>query len=196
MYRIRERVKGLVVGRRGLVSSILALTTAAGLLLLGEAYAIQAFTVSSASMLPTLRPREALLVDRLAYRRHAPHRGDIVVFRFPRAERREFVKRVIGLPGDVVEEQGGRVYVNGKLLEQEDTPDSGQEVGPDVTLVPHRIPPGQLFVLGDNRAASLDSRYWGAVDIDNVVGKAFLVYWSRGQHWWDLRWDRIGHWLP
>jgi len=196
MYRLGERLKGLVAGRRALVASILALATVVGLLLLGETYAIQAFTVSSASMLPTLRPRDLLLVDRLAYRRHAAHRGDIVVFRFPRAKGREFVKRVIGLPGDVVEEQGGRVYVNGKLLEQEDTSDSGQEVGPEMTMVPCRIPPGQLFVLGDNRAASLDSRYWGAVDIDNVVGKAFLVYWSRGQHWWDLRWDRIGHWLP
>ncbi len=196
MYRIGERVKGLVAGRRVLASSILALTTAAGLLLLGETYAIQAFTVSSASMLPTLRPREALLVDRLAYRRHAPHRGDIVVFRFPQAKGREFVKRVIGLPGDVVEESGGRVYVNGKLLAQWDTPDFDQAVGPEMSMAPHRIPPGQLFVLGDNRAASLDSRYWGAVDLENVVGEAVLVYWSRGQHWWELRWDRIGHWLP
>jgi signal peptidase I len=186
----------LLVGRRGLGMGILVLATMGGLFWLGEAFAIQAFTVSSASMLPTLHPRETLLVNRLAYRRHPPRHGDIVVFRFPQAVGRKFVKRVIGLPGDVVEEQGGQVYVNGKPVVQKDTPDPSRTIGPEMTMLPQRIPPGKLFVLGDNLAASLDSRYWGTVDIENVVGKAVLVSWSRGPHWWDLRWDRIGHWLP
>jgi signal peptidase I len=196
MNNTGAQLKGSVAGRRGIVASILVLAATAALLFLGQAFAIQVFTVSSSSMLPTLRPRDSLLVNRLAYRLQLPHRGDVIVFRFPRVEGREFVKRVIGLPGDVVEEQGGQVYVNGKLLPREALTDAGQEAEPAVSMVPQRVPSNQLFVLGDNRAASLDSRYWGPVDIHKVVGKAFLVCWSRGMHWWDLRWDRIGHWLP
>jgi signal peptidase I len=176
--------------------SLLALAAAVALLMLMQAFVIQVFTVSSGSMLPTLLPRDSVLVNRLAYRLHPPHRGDIIVFRFPQADGREFVKRVIGLPGDVVEEQSGRVHVNGKPLALENTAGSGQGTEPAMTIAPHRMPPGQLFVLGDNQAASLDSRYWGTVDIDKVVGKAFLVYWSHGKEWWDVRWDRIGYWLP
>jgi signal peptidase I len=176
--------------------SLLALAAAVALLMLMQAFVIQVFTVSSGSMLPTLLPRDSVLVSRLAYRLHPPHRGDIIVFRFPQADGREFVKRVIGLPGDVVEEQSGRVYVNGKPLALADTTGSSEEMQPVMTMAAHRIPPGQLFVLGDNQAASLDSRYWGTVDIDKVVGKAFLVYWSHGKNWWDVRWDRIGYWLP
>lgn len=182
--------------RRRIWESILTLAAAAALLFLVQAFAIQAFTVSSGSMLPTLLPRDSVLVNRLAYRLHPPRRGDIITFRFPQADGREFVKRVIGLPGDVVEEQGGRIYVNGKPLAPEDTTGSSQEAEPVMTMAPYRIPPGQLFVLGDNQAASLDSRYWGTVDIHKVVGKAFLVYWSHGKHCWDIRWDRIGHSLP
>ena len=175
--------------------STLVLAASAALFWLAQAYAVQAFTVSSASMLPALRPRDTLLVNRLVYRWHLPHRGDIIVFYFPRAEGREFVKRVVGVPGDVVEERGGRLYVNRKLLADEDEADAGPGMAPAMRLAPQQIPPGQLFVLGDNLDASLDSRYWGTVDIQKVVGKAFMVGWSRGKHWWDLRWDRIGQWL-
>jgi len=193
---LREHASGRAAIRRGRWESILALVAAAALLFLVHRFVIQVFTVSSGSMQPALLPRDSVLVNRLAYRLHPPRRGDIIVFRFPQADGREFVKRVIGLPGDVIEEQGGRVYVGGRSMALADKTGSSQEAEPVMTIAPHQIPPGQLFVLGDNQAASLDSRYWGTVDIHRVIGKAFVVYWSHGKHWWEVRWRRIGRWLP
>lgn len=107
MDAIGEHARGLAAIRRRVLESILGLAVAAGLLFLAQAFVIQAFTVPSASMLPTLLPGDSVLVNRLVYHLHPPRRGDIIALRFPQADGREFVKRVIGLPGDVVMEQGG-----------------------------------------------------------------------------------------
>jgi signal peptidase I len=163
--------------------------------LLIRAFVLEAFYIPSASMEPTLEPGDFILVNRLLYDFHPPRRGDIIVFPFPRDEHWDFVKRVIGLPGDLIEARNGRVWVNGKRLTEAYLP---RPAGGPVTtdLAARQVPPEQLFVLGDNRSASLDSRYWGTVDEHKVIGKAFLIYWSHGPHWWDIRWGRIGHWLP
>ncbi len=127
--------------------------------------------VDGASMEPTLVSGEYVIVSRLSYRFGTPQRGDIIVFHFPRDPKEEYIKRVIGLPGDVVEVKGGTVYVNGQPLDETYLKVKTNYVGT------WSVPAGQLFVLGDNRNNSSDSHDWGTVPMDYVVGKALLVYW-------------------
>jgi len=127
--------------------------------------------VDGFSMLPTLKNNELALVNRLAYRFSKPERGDIIVFHFPINPKEDLIKRVIGLPGEEVVVTDGRVYINGTALEE-----------PYIASAPAytskwSIPEGYLFVLGDNRNDSADSHTWGMLPLDNVVGKAVLVYW-------------------
>lgn len=127
--------------------------------------------VDGASMEPTLVSGEYVIVSRLSYRFGSPQRGDIIVFHFPRDPKEEYIKRVIGLPGDVVEVKNGSVYVNGQFLDETYLKASTNYVGT------WNVPAGQLFVLGDNRNNSSDSHDWGTVPTEYVVGKALLVYW-------------------
>ncbi len=127
--------------------------------------------VDGASMEPTLITGEYVIVSKLSYRLGSPHRGDIIVFHFPRDPKEEYIKRIIGLPGDVVEVKDGSVYVNGLLLDETYLKVKTNYVGT------WTVPSGQLFVLGDNRNNSSDSHDWGTVPMDYVVGKALLVYW-------------------
>jgi len=129
-----------------------------------------------------------------------PQRGDIVVFKFPEDPKMDFIKRVVGVPGDVVACRDKIVTVNGQA-----------EVNPfavhkDPHLIPGPYPPrdnfgpitvpaGSLFVMGDNRDHSNDSRYWGLVDYDALRGKAFMIYWSWNREDFNVRWKRIGHML-
>lgn len=171
----------------------LALALLAALLI--RSFLLAPFYIPSGSMEPTLFPGDYVLVNRLVYYLHPPARGDIVVFPFPKDEHLDFVKRVIGLPGDVVEERNGKFWINGKRLREPYVEHTGKGMRPGMDMAPVRIPKDQLFVLGDNRDASLDSRYWGTVSEHKVIGEAFLIYWSRGTHWYDVRWNRIGRWL-
>jgi signal peptidase I len=127
--------------------------------------------VDGASMEPTLATGEYLVVNRMSYRLGTPQRGDIIVFHFPGNPQEEYIKRVIGLPGDEVEVKNGTVYVNGQPLDETylDTTTNYTDSW--------KIPEGQLFVLGDNRNNSSDSHNWGTVPMEYVVGKAILVYW-------------------
>jgi signal peptidase I len=127
--------------------------------------------VDGASMEPTLVSGEYVIVSRLSYRLGSPQRGDIIVFHFPRDPKEEYIKRVIGLPGDVVEVKNGSVYVNGQALDETYLKVKTNYPGT------WNVPEGQLFVLGDNRNNSSDSHDWGTVPMDYVVGKALLVYW-------------------
>lgn len=137
--------------------------------------------VEGISMEPTLESGSYVLVNRLAYRLGTPSRGDVIVFRFPRDPDQEYIKRIIGLPGDLVEVSGGEVRVNGERLEE---PYIGQPADYESAL---RVPRQQLFVLGDNRNNSSDSHQWGPVPLENVVGKAVLVYWPPEE------WQIISH---
>ena len=127
--------------------------------------------VDGFSMLPTLQDGEYVLVNRLAYRNDLPIRGDIIVFVSPQSPDLDLIKRVIGLPGDTVKIFDGMVQVNGQMLDE-----------PYIAAAPiyngeWNVPEGNLFVLGDNRNDSSDSHAWGLLPIENVIGKAVLIYW-------------------
>ncbi|UCE01110.1 MAG: signal peptidase I [Chloroflexota bacterium] len=127
--------------------------------------------VDGASMEPTLQSGEFVIVNKLAYYFGDPATGDVIVFHFPRDPDQEYIKRIIGLPGDQVEVKNGEVYVNGNLLEEDYI--AASPVYQDTWTVPG----DSLFVLGDNRNNSSDSHNWGTVPLDYVIGKATFVYW-------------------
>ena len=131
--------------------------------------------VENISMLPTLQPGEFLLVNKMAYKLSDINGGDIVVFHFPQDPREDYIKRVIGVPGDVISVQSGKVSVNNQPLTEPYISASPQYTGS------WTVPEGQLFVLGDNRNQSSDSHSWGFVPLENVVGKALVVYWPFDQ---------------
>lgn len=134
--------------------------------------------VDGFSMEPTLRTGAFVFVNRLAYRLGDPHLGDVIVFHYPRDPKQEYIKRVIGLPGDEVVVRDGEVRVNGMLL---DEPYIMAEPRYESAL---RVPEDSLFVLGDNRNDSSDSHTWGEVPLENVVGKALFVYWPPEEWTW------------
>jgi len=140
--------------------------------------------VDGMSMEPTLHSGEFVIVNRLAYRLGKPQIGDIIVFRFPRNPEQEYIKRVIGLPGDQVVIANNQVKVNGKLLKE---PYIAARPKYETTLT---VPEDSLFVLGDNRNNSSDSHTWGPVPFPNVVGKAVIVYWPPRE------WGIVGHTPP
>lgn len=127
--------------------------------------------VDGTSMIPTLENGEFVLVNKMSYRFSDVDRGDIIVFHFPRNPEEELVKRVIGLPGDHVSVQAGTVYVNGQLLNEP------YIASPPAYSGEWDVLDGQLFVLGDNRNNSNDSKDWGLLPFDQIVGKAVLIYW-------------------
>jgi signal peptidase I len=127
--------------------------------------------VDGASMEPTLETGEFVIVNKLAYMLGGPQVGDVIVFHFPRDPEQEYIKRVIGLPGDKVSVMEGQVSVNGQPLSEE------YIAAPLAYESTWTVPPESLFVLGDNRNNSSDSHNWGPVPLDYVVGKAVFVYW-------------------
>jgi signal peptidase I len=127
--------------------------------------------VENISMLPTLKAGEFILVNKMAYRIGDYHRGDVVIFHYPRNPKEDYIKRMIGLPGDVVRIEGGIVYVNDRPLTE-----SYISAPPNYTGS-WTVPDGQIFVLGDNRNQSSDSHSWGFVPHENIVGRALVVYW-------------------
>ncbi len=137
--------------------------------------------VDGFSMLPTLHDGEFVLVNKLAYRIGSPTRGDIIVFQSTTEKDLDLIKRVIGLPGDHIVIGGGKVSVNGQTLTE-----------PYIAAAPSysgdwTVPVGDLFVLGDNRNDSSDSHVWGFLPIQNVVGKALLIYWPPNE------WAMVDH---
>jgi signal peptidase I len=152
-------------------------------------FAAQAFNVSSGSMEPTLEVSDKFLVDKVTYRLQTPQRGDIVVFSPTQQLVKEnfhdnFVKRVIGLPGDKVELKDGKVYVNSKPLPENKYLNAKQLTTIDVCPLEYRpylakpvtIPPNSYLVLGDNRMNSYDGRCWGVVPKENIVGRAIVRF--------------------
>lgn len=122
-------------------------------------------------MLPNFFDGELLLTEKATYRIYKPEKGDVVVFRSPKGRRVDFIKRIVGLPGESVRVQGGKVHINDELLrESYET----QQTGGDVSVT---LGDNQYFVLGDNRGSSSDSRSFGPIDKSSIRGRAWLVYW-------------------
>jgi signal peptidase I len=161
---------------------------------------VKNFKVEGSSMEPTLHDGEFLLVDKAVYWSlspnivhvllpnvgptgqtertyvfHSPQRGDIIVFRYPQDPSRDFIKRVIGVPGDTVEIRDGAVYVNGQT-----SPEPYIMAPPHYQMGPQRVTPGNYFVLGDNRNNSSDSHVWGQVPWSDIIGQAWVSYWPLG----------------
>jgi signal peptidase I len=186
-----------------------AIITALILALIIRAYIVQAFKIPSGSMLQTLLIGDHILVNKFMYGTEIPFtdkrvlilskpkRGDIVVFKYPEDPSRDFIKRVIGIEGDIVEGKNKTIHVNGKPVTEPyvQHTDSAQQYGGVMqrdNFGPYLVPRDKFFVMGDNRDQSYDSRYWGYVDLKEVRGKAFIIYWS-----WDSsktmpRFGRIG----
>ncbi len=129
------------------------------------------FRIEGASMEPNLHDSEYVLIDKISYHLHSPERGDVIVFERPGNDR-DYIKRVIGLPGDTVQIAGGQVVVNGQPL---DEPYLGQPMVGDMPA--RQVEPGRYFVLGDNRNNSSDSRAFGSIPLNDIIGRAWLVYW-------------------
>jgi signal peptidase I len=185
-----------------------AIVTALVLALIIRAYIVQAFKIPSGSMIPTLLIGDHILVNKFIYGTkipfadkrilifRKPEKGDIIVFKYPEDPSKDFIKRVIATEGDTVEERNKVVYVDGvRLLERyAHHYDNGLRPGgndPRDSFGPITVPENKIFVMGDNRDQSYDSRYWGFVDLKQVLGKALIIYWSWDPDDW-ARFSRIG----
>lgn len=135
-------------------------------------FTVQNYMVEGTSMQPSLNNNQFVLVNKLAYLFHAPERGDVIVFHWPRDTTKDLIKRVIGLPGDTIVITRETVQVNGVVLKE---PYIRTTVNPNGQRLV--VPPNDYFVLGDNRPVSDDSRDWGYVPKSYIIGKAVLVYW-------------------
>ncbi len=153
------------------IKDILETLVLAAVLFIGINAVSARVRVDGFSMRPTLEDGEFVLVSRMSYKFSEYERGDIVVFHFPLDPKEELIKRVIGLPGDHVRVEGGQVFLNGQLLEEAYIAEAPRYSGEWV------VTEGFLFVLGDNRNNSNDSKDWGLLPQENVVGKAVLIYW-------------------
>ena len=155
---------------------MLLVATALSIALLIKTFLFQAFYIPSASMDPTLKVNDRVLVNKLSYKLHDVHRGDIVVFEKPPNEVsdiKDLVKRVIGLPNETVEGRNGHVYIDGKLLEEPYLHDD--VVTSDFVEV--KVPANSIWVMGDNRQNSKDSRYFGPIQESSIVGRVFVRIW-------------------
>jgi len=194
-----------------------AIVVAVLLALFVRTFIVQAFKIPSGSMLPTLQIGDHLLVSKFSYgvrvpvigtsliSRQGPAHGDVVVFRFPRDRSLDYIKRVVAIGGDSIEVRDKQVFLNGQQVENPHAHFTSRDImssaaGPRDNFGPVTVPDGKIFVMGDNRDNSYDSRFWGFVDLQDVLGKALIIYWS-----WDvdkslfsidrytsIRWDRLG----
>ncbi len=172
-------------------------------------FVVQAFKIPSGSMIPTLLIGDHILVNKFIYGVKNPitgkvwipvsdvERRDIIVFKYPRNPDQDFIKRVIGLPGDKIEIRDKKVFVNGSLFDVKNAIFTDPRVFPGSmtprdNLGPFTVPEDSLFVMGDNRDNSHDSRFWKFVRKEAVKGKAFIIYWSWDKENFAVRWRRIG----
>lgn len=179
-----------------------AIVTALILALFIRAYFIQAFKIPSGSMIPTLQIGDHILVNKFIYGTRIPFsdkrvlvfrkpgRGDIIVFKYPEDPSRDFIKRVAAVEGDVIESKNRAISVNGNTVIEPYTQHTDATVKPGGieprdNFGPFIVPKEKVFMMGDNRDQSYDSRYWGYVDLKEIRGEALIIYWS---------WDGKKHW--
>jgi signal peptidase I len=208
-----------------LVENLKSFAIALILALFIRTFIVQSFHIPSGSMIPTLLIGDFILVDKVTYHFRPPERGDVVVFHFPLNEKVYYVKRIVGVPGDKVQVIDGKLFINGKPCKyQPDGDYSYYEDGKLYTgkiyyeFLPKRdgsvkkhmilktgtegdntpvfvVPKGQYFMMGDNRNNSYDSRYWGFVKRDEIVGVARLIFFSWDSHRHLPRFDRFFKWI-
>ncbi|MGH8977282.1 MAG: signal peptidase I [Acidimicrobiia bacterium] len=167
-------------GTRQLIEWMILIAAALALALLVQTFLVKAFYIPSESMVPTLNENDRVLVNKLSYKFHDVHRGDIVVFKAPEGEEsgvKDLVKRVIGLPGDNLAFRDGAVYVNGALLDEDYLPEGTVtsqicNVASELT-----VPANSYYMMGDNRQASRDSRCFDAIPEGDIVGRVFFKMW-------------------
>jgi signal peptidase I len=172
--------------RRALAETAIMILVAVLLVGLVRAFAFQIFWIPSSSMVPTLGVYDRIVVQKAFFTWRDVREGDIVVFSHPPLDHcggpqeGDLVKRVIALPGQTIYSSGNSIYVNGQLLAEPYLPHD-DPLGPPVpdasSQHPYRVPPGEFYMLGDNRADSCDSRYWGPIMGSSIVGKVVLVWW-------------------
>ena len=196
--------------KKGMVREYIeAFAVAIVLALLIRTFVVQAFKIPSGSMEDTLLVGDHILVNKFMYGERIPYtdlrffdfkhpqRGDVIVFIYPEDESKDFIKRVVAVEGDTIEVKEKKVYVNDTLQNEPFAVHKDNAVIPaHVTkrdyFGPQQVPKDMLFVMGDNRDRSADSRFWGFVPLSKVKGKAFLIYWSWSGFMRDIKWSRIG----
>ncbi|EPR39103.1 signal peptidase I [Desulfococcus multivorans] len=200
------------VKKSSLRENIEAILIAVVLAMFIRTFVVQAFKIPSGSMKETLKIGDHILVNKFIYGIKVPftdltlvpvtdpERGDIIVFEFPEDPDKDFIKRVVGVEGDTIEIRNKRLRVNGAPAEYPqaiytDPRSIPEGVQPRDYFGPVTVPEGALFVMGDNRDHSYDSRFWGFVDLKAVKGKAFMIYWSWDKENFGVRWSRLGDFL-
>jgi signal peptidase I len=177
-------------GNRWILEILIVVLIAVVIAILLRTFVVATYSIPTGSMEPTLQIGDRILVDKMSYSLHGVGRSDIVVFSTPKNENcagapvSNLVKRVIGLPGETISLSSGQVYINGKLLPEPWLPTAVRnETTPGPSLEPyslnHRftVPAGDVFVMGDNRTESCDSRYWGPIPRSTIVGKVDVRIW-------------------
>ena len=199
--------------KSGLRENVEAIAIAILLALFIRTFVVQAFKIPSGSMKETLQIGDHILVNKFIYGIKLPfvqkmiipikepHRDDIIVFRYPENPKVDFIKRVVGIEGDVIEVRNKKLFVNDELIDQAYAIHTDPHIIPAVynkrdNFGPVIVPQDSLFVMGDNRDNSKDSRFWGFVNLKAVKGKAFMIYWSWNKNNSEallnyVRWDRI-----
>jgi len=171
-------------GTNWLRETLETLIPAVLLALIINLFLAQATRVEGQSMEPNLHTDQRIVVEKVTYRFHTPERGDIVVLKAMDGSRELLIKRVIGLPGETVEVHGGIVWINGQPLDEPYLETDGLCQVPGMSLCemsPRSVPEGHIFVMGDNREHSNDSRAFGPVPLENIIGHAWLSYWPLGK---------------
>lgn len=165
--------KDIKKGKKSMIRELLETVISAGIIaFIIITFIGQVTVVRGASMEPTLHDNERLVANKISYRFETPERGEIIIFKPPLEIKRNYIKRIIGVPGDKIEITKGEIYLNDKKLEEPYVKNRSHEDMP-----PTIVPDNSFFVLGDNRPNSSDSRYWGFVPRKNVVGRAWVVFW-------------------
>ena len=213
MSRGRQGGKSSAPAHSTFRENLESLAWAVALMLVVRTLLLQAFRIPSESMRETLLVGDFLFVSKVDYGPNipfthvrlpglrAPRRGDIIVFQWPRDLSQDFIKRCIAVPGETVEIRHRQVFVNGQPLTEPYAKHAAPTeeptgLSPRDNLAPVTVPPGHLFMMGDNRENSADSRFWGFLPMELVKGRAVFIYFSTGsQHWWDMffhiRWSRL-----
>lgn len=196
--------------KSALRENVEAILVAIVLALFIRTFIVQAFKIPSGSMLQTLQIGDHILVNKFIYGVKLPfagstlipvkdpRRGDIVVFKYPKDPSKDYIKRVIGIGGDIIEVRDKELFVNGKPRHYEQAIHLDRRTYPATDAPrdffgPVTVPEDSLFVMGDNRDHSADSRFWGFVNLKAVKGKAFIIYWSWDKTKFGVRWDRLGN---